>query len=242
MRERSRSRGFFGRNKARPLSPSKQRLMDEDLPHLNLDVCCPPPDNLSDLFSSSVSSFHLEIGFGSGEHLLASATNNPHIGYFGVEPFIDGIPKLLRGIRESNLSNIRIFDDDAILFLDWLPPACLSRIDLLYPDPWHKRRHSKRRFVNPDNIERFGRVLLLGGELRIVSDIADYINWTLRHLSHNEQFEWTARYPSGWREPWDDWHSTRYEQKAIREGRTPCYLNFILQSSSSQGHESGADK
>ena len=231
----------FGRRRSRPLTNRKRRLIAEDLPCLLVDLSSPPPKDLSNLFGSSVTSYRLEIGFGGGEHLSAQALAHRDVGFFGVEPFIDGISKLLSDIREHELTNIRIFDDDATLFLDWLPDDCLSRIDLLYPDPWHKRRHWKRRLVSELNLEKFARVLLPNGIFRFASDIEDYVNWTLRHFGCSERFDWTASSSRDWREAWADWHPTRYEMKAKRAGRIPCYLEFIY-SSSPHGHVSGADR
>ena len=168
----------------------------------------------------------LEIGFGGGEHLVHRASLHPELGFVGCEPFVNGMAKAVSAIAEGKLTNIRLFGEDATALLDWLPDAALSRIDLLYPDPWPKKRHWKRRFVNAGNVKRFHRVLRPGGEFRFASDIENYVNWTLRHVLDHGGFEWTALHPDDWHQPWDEWISTRYEQKAVREGRTPAYFIF----------------
>ncbi len=135
--------------------------------------------------------------------------------------------KALALIERSGLTNVRVSDADAVKVLDWLPPASLDRILLLYPDPWPKKRHFKRRFVGPDNLDRFARVLKPGGAFYFASDIESYVDWTLFHVRRHPAFAWTATRPSDWRTPWDGWPGTRYEAKAIREGRRGVYLTFL---------------
>ena len=228
MRERrSRSsEAFYGRRKGPPLQARKQRLMDESLPRLLIDLGQPVPENLVGLFPQQVKEVFLEIGFGGGEHLAGQAASQPDIGFIGVEPFINGMAKMLGKIEDAGLANVRLYDDDATRLLDWLPENSLSRIDLLYPDPWPKKRHWKRRFVSQINLERFARVLKPGCLFRFASDIDTYVNWTLNQVHTHSQFDWFVETADDWREPWDGWSRTRYEAKAIREGRTPCYLQF----------------
>lgn len=222
---------FYGRRKGPPLGGRKQRLTDELLPRLLVDLAKPTPDHLETLFPDTVSSVNLEIGFGGGEHLAHQAEMHRDVGFVGVEPFINGMAKMLGEIDNRALSNVRLFNDDATLLLDWLPDASLDRIDLLYPDPWPKKRHWKRRFVSQANLTRFQRVLKPGGLFRFASDIDTYINWTLQHVRNHGGFEWQAERADDWRQPWDGWIRTRYEAKAIREGRAPCYLVFRSQDS-----------
>lgn len=220
------SEAFFGRRKGPPLQGRKQRLIEESLPELLIDLELPAPENLSDLFPCAVDSVCLEIGFGGGEHLAEQARAHPEIGFIGVEPFINGMAKMLGKIEDGQLENVRLYNDDATRLLDWLPETSLSRIDLLYPDPWPKKRHWKRRFVNQFNLDRFNRVLKPDGLFRFASDIDTYVNWTLAHVWRHGGFEWLAESPGDWRDPWSGWLRTRYEEKAIREGREPCYLQF----------------
>ena len=151
----------------------------------------------------------------------------PDTGFIGVEPFVNSMAKLLGNLESEGLDNVRLYDDDATRVLDWLPEACIDRIDLLYPDPWPKKKHWKRRFVSRVNLDRFARVLKPGGRFCFASDIDTYVNWTLTHIADHPDFEWSARKAADWREPWQGWPGTRYEAKAIREGRTPCYLEFL---------------
>jgi tRNA (guanine-N7-)-methyltransferase len=157
---------------------------------------------------------------------MVQAHANPHVGFIGVEPFIDGMAKLLSAVAAARTSNIRVHQGDAIDVLTWLPSASLARIDLLYPDPWPKRRHWKRRFVQDRNIAAMIRVLRVGGEFLFATDIADYAAWTLRHMHAATAFEWTAERAEDWRRPWPGFAGTRYEAKARRAGRMPCYLIF----------------
>ena len=192
-----------------------------------MDIAQSTPLCLSDLFPHKPKTTVLEIGFGAGEHLIHQAQANPETGYIGVEPFINSMAKALRSIEVHGLTNIRLYNEDATELLDWLPPNSVDRIDLMYPDPWPKKRHWKRRFVNQKNLDRFARVLKLNGGFHFASDIDTYINWTLNHYHAHPSFEWQANGPQDWRDPFPGWVRTRYETKAIREGRTPCYLKFI---------------
>ena len=226
------SEAFFGRRKGPKLQGRKQRLIDEQLPKLALDLTQPCPSEVSQLFGTGPERLHLEIGFGGGEHLAHQATQNPTTGHMGVEPFINGMAKMLGEIDDRNLQNVRLFGDDATLLLDWLPPDSLDQVDLLYPDPWPKKRHWKRRFVNRTNLDRICRVLKPGGMFRFASDIETYVNWTLVHVHNQGQLQWQAKSSEDWNKPWSGWVRTRYEAKAIREGRTPCYLIFRLPNGS----------
>ena len=154
------------------------------------------------------------------------ARTNPATGFIGVEPFVNSMAKLMARVEEQGLKNIRVHDDDAIEVLDWLPEASIDQIDLLYPDPWPKKRHWKRRFVSDVNLARFTRVLKPGALFCFASDIDTYVNWTLQHVAQHGELEWTARNASDWLTPYADWPSTRYEAKARREGRSSAYLTF----------------
>lgn len=217
---------FYGRRSGKTLKTQQVAVLSGLLPALKLDLKNPPPDRLAALWPEPVSEIRLEIGFGGGEHLLHQARQAPGVGFIGVEPFINSMAKMLAVLESDGLGNIRVHDDDATQVLDWLPDACLDRIDLLYPDPWHKKKHWKRRFVSEVNLDRFARVLKPGGRFCFASDIESYVNWTLLHAAAHPSFEWTAKAAADWRAPWPQWPGTRYEAKAIREGRTPCYLEF----------------
>lgn len=221
-----RAGAFFGRRKAKPLKPAQQVLYRDLLPRLAIDIAQPAPAALDTLFGRKMRDFRLEIGFGGGEHLVHEAGGHPDTGFIGVEPFVNGMAKALASIERCGLTNIRLFHEDAARLLDWLPGGQLARADLLYPDPWPKRRHWKRRFVSEANLDRLARVLAPGGELRFVSDIDSYVNWTLVRLARHPCFEWTAQRAKDWNRPWLGWPGTRYEEKAIRAGRKGTYLIF----------------
>ncbi|MEM7463963.1 MAG: tRNA (guanosine(46)-N7)-methyltransferase TrmB [Pseudomonadota bacterium] len=217
---------LFGRRKSRPLRKLQAEIHARLLPELVIDIGKAAPGELGALFPGLKKDFCLEIGFGGGEHLAERAISNPETGFIGCEPFINGMAKLLAKIDAEAISNIRVFDRDAGLLLSWLPEQSLAQVDLLYPDPWPKKRHLKRRFVNKENLEQMHRVLLKGGEFRFASDIEDYVQWTLDNVASHGGFVWETDLTSKKDIPWEGWYSTRYETKAIREGRKPAYLVF----------------
>ncbi len=225
MHPSQRQGAFFGRRKGHALKPRQAALFDTLLPKLALDLDRPAPPDLPTLFDGA-GEVRLESGFGGGEHLIAEAERSPETGFIGIEPFINGMAKALAAIDDRGLTNIRLHHGDATDVLAWLPNAGLARFDLLYPDPWPKRRHWKRRFVQQNSIAQIARVVRGGGEFRFVTDWPDYAAWTLRHLARAPDFEWTAERADDWRLPWPGFTSTRYEAKAKREGRVPCYLIF----------------
>ncbi|WP_306117356.1 MULTISPECIES: tRNA (guanine(46)-N(7))-methyltransferase TrmB [unclassified Roseitalea] len=215
---------FFGRRRGKALKPRQAQALATRLPELRIDPGVPAPADIARLFPHSPQTVVLEIGFGGGEHLLAHARRRPEAGFIGVEPFVNSMAKLLVALERTPAPNIRVYDDDATQLLDWLPDASIDEIDLLYPDPWPKPRHFKRRFVNRTNLDRFARVMKPGGVFRFASDIDSYVNWTLRHVGGHRCFAWTARRARDWRRPFPHWPGTRYEQKALAEGRKPAYL------------------
>jgi tRNA (guanine-N7-)-methyltransferase len=216
----------YGRRKGHRLSARKQRLIDTVLPALRLDLEAEPPRPLRALFTPSARHVALEIGFGAGEHLAHQAARHPEHGFIGCEVFINGVAALLSHIEEKGLGNIRIHDGDARELLDWLPDASLDQVFILFPDPWPKTRHHKRRLISPQVLEALARVMKPGAELRIASDIPDYVRATLLEVHRSRCFDWCAEDAFGWRDPPADWPGTRYEAKALREGRRCCYLAF----------------
>ncbi len=219
-------RAFFGRRKGHPLRPQQAALFDALLPRLALDLQHPAPAAMTSLFPATVEAIRLEIGFGGGEHLVAEAEREPHTGFIGCEPFVNGMAKALAAIETRKLGNIRLHFGDATVLLPWLPDASVARVDLIYPDPWPKRRHWKRRFIQHGSLGELARVLRTGGEFRFASDSADYAAWTLRHVLASKDFAWTAERADDWRLPWPGFTSTRYEAKAKRAGRAPSYFIF----------------
>ncbi len=217
---------FFGRRKGKPLRERQAEGLATVLPALKLDLAAPAPTRIETLFPNAVHDIRLEIGFGGGEHLIHRAQESPQTGFIGVEPFVNSMAKLVGRVTDLGLTNIRLYDDDATQVLDWLPAGSIDRIDLLYPDPWPKRKHWKRRFVSQVNLQRFFRVLTPGGLFLFASDIDSYVNWTLLHCRQHGGFEWQARQSSDWLTPFAGWPGTRYEAKARREGRSSAYLTF----------------
>ena len=224
---------FYGRRKGHALRSHHLQLMEELLPKLRFDLSTPFPSPQRKLGSSfdmesgvrrnDIDTVWLEIGFGGGEHLAHQAELHPHINFIGAEPFINGVAKLLALIEEKRLANIRIHDGDARYLLEALPGASLERIYLLYPDPWPKARHAKRRFVNAETLAHFHRLLKPGGIFLFASDIADYVDWTRQHMAAHGGFMEKGN-PL---EPFENWRATRYEAKARREGRETVYLSCL---------------
>ena len=222
-------RNFYGRLKGKHLKDSQKGYLEEDLAALSpgavdWDVN-PSRDNLNLEALFNGKDVWLEVGFGGGEHVVHQARENPDIGLIGCEPYINGVAMLLGKIRKANVDNLRIYPGDVRDMFDVLPEASVSKAFLLYPDPWPKARHHRRRFVTPEHLDPLVRVLKPGAEFRVATDIPDYVRQTLEEVP-KAGFEWLAESAQDWRTPWDDWISTRYEQKALREGRTPHYLTF----------------
>lgn len=225
----------YGRRRGRKLSPRQERLMAELLPRLAPDLAAPSPIPLGLLFDATVvggrpktheKDIWLEIGFGGGEHLLWQARNNPEVGIIGAEPFEDGVVKVLAAIEDEGLGNVSVHADDARALLRWLPDASIARAFILFPDPWPKRRHQKRRLVARPLLALLARVMRPGAELRIATDIGDYARTMMMAFQSSPEFVWLAEGPEDWRHRPRDWPPTRYEAKAVREGRRSAYLRF----------------
>lgn len=222
-------RNFYGRLKGKHLKKSQEGYLEEDLAALSPgavgwdDNPARTPLNLRGLFGAR--DVWLEVGFGGGEHVIHQAAQNPQVGIIGCEPYINGVAMLLGKVRKASVDNLRIHPGDVRDMFDVLPDASIAKAFLLYPDPWPKARHHRRRFVTPEHLEPLARVLKPGAEFRVATDIPDYVRQTLEEVP-KAGFDWLAEGPQDWRTPWNDWISTRYEQKALREGRTPHYLTF----------------
>jgi len=221
-------RRLWGRAKGKPLSRYQAGLVTDKLPDIALDIQKP----LAGL--AHYKNIRLEVGFGGAEHLLHRARENPDTGFIGVEPFLNGIAKALAGIEKSNqanisLANIQLHHGDLWQFLENVPDNSLDHIDILYPDPWPKPRHYKRRLIKADLIAEFHRILKPGKELHFASDIPSYIDWALARILKHGGFAWNPESTADWQTPYSSWPSTRYEAKALREGRTPHYFTFIRQ-------------
>ncbi|ASP20570.1 tRNA (guanine-N(7)-)-methyltransferase [Antarctobacter heliothermus] len=222
-------RNFYGRIRGKTLRPKQEEYLQEDLDKLSpgpVDWEENPdrtPLDLRGVFGDAP--VWLEIGFGGGEHLVHQAVQNPGVGLIGAEPFINVVAMLLGKIRDAGVQNLRVYPGDVRNLFDVLPDQSVSKAFLLYPDPWPKKKHHRRRFVTAEHLEPLHRVLKPGAEFRVATDIPDYVRQTLVEVP-KAGFEWLAERPADWRDPWADWHSTRYEQKALRAGRVPHYLTF----------------
>lgn len=218
---------LYGRRKGKRLRAGRKALIDSNLSSLkiNLDNCLEPLTG-ENLFRRRVDALWLEIGFGSGEHIAAQAMAHPNIGFIGAEVFENGIASLLQHCEQKNLPNIRIFNDDVRALIPALEGGALERVFLLYPDPWPKTRHAKRRFICAESLSKLARVMAPGAELRIATDHPTYIRWCLLHGPIHPYFDWKVSSPDDWRQRPSDSIATRYEEKALREGRSPVYLNL----------------
>ena len=222
-------RNFYGRRKGKHLKASQEAYLAEDLAGLSpgpvgWDVNPERvPLDLGALFGGR--EVWLEVGFGGGEHMVAQAAANPDVGIIGAEPYINGVAMLLGKLRGAGADNVRIHPGDARDLFDVLPEASVAKAFLLYPDPWPKARHHRRRFVTPEHLKPLARVLKPGAVFRIATDIPDYVRQALLEVPR-VGFDWLAEGPQDWRTPWADWTRTRYEAKAVREGRMPHYLTF----------------
>lgn len=214
----------FGRIKGRPLSGRQQALLDTLLPRIALPAA-PPAGYDPRCLMPEAAGVSLEIGFGGGEHLAGRARQQPDWLFMGAEPFLEGVAKALAAIEAGGLSNVRLLPGDARPLLAALAPGCLDRLDILFPDPWHKARHNKRRLIQPDFLQHAHRALKPGGRLRFATDWADYADWTLRAAGRHGGFDWTAERPADWTAPPPGHVRTRYEDKRLGDC-APIWLDF----------------
>ena len=222
-------RNFYGRIKGKALNAAQDRYLEEDLPRLSVAGITREenpertPLDMQELAGGRP--LWLEIGFGGGEHLVHQALQNPDVQFLGVEPYVNGVAMLLGKMRKAGVRNIKLHMGDARNLMDVLPDEAVSKAFLLYPDPWPKLRHHRRRFVTPEHLIPLNRCLKTGTKFRVATDVEDYVRQTLQEVP-KAGFDWLAEGPKDWRAPWGDWISTRYEKKALREDRTPHYLTF----------------
>jgi tRNA (guanine-N7-)-methyltransferase len=220
-------RRVYGRRFGRKLRDSQKDLLAEVMPKVRVPALEPGARlDPASLFDTPKRDFWLEIGFGGGEHLVWQADQNPDVGLIGAEPFLNGVVSGLGHIHREQVTNVRVWPDDARPLMDALPEGCLGRAFILFPDPWPKKRHNNRRFVQKENLDSLARLLRFGAELRMASDDQDYVAWMLAETTPHPAFAWLAEGPSDWRERPRDWPATRYEEKARAKGIQPSFLRF----------------
>lgn len=215
----------YGRIKSRVLKPRQASLMDSLLPRVSLpDPKVGPLDPAA--LMPGAEEVWLEIGFGGGEHLAAQAERRPETLFIGCEPFLNGVGSALRHLDERNLANVRLHAGDARDVLAALPDGVVDRVFVLFPDPWPKARHHKRRLVQPDTVAELARLLKPGGALRFATDWADYADWSLERFRADPRLRWTAARADDWRTPPADHVTTRYEEKKLGDC-APVFLDFV---------------
>lgn len=206
------------------LRPGQKRLIRELLPRVRLTI--PPFACLQQGAEIPVAGrpVWLEIGFGAGEHLAAQAERHRETNFIGCEVFENGVAKLLERMERQRLNNIRVFNQDALLLIETMPTVSVDRVFILFPDPWPKRRHAKRRIISLETLDSLAAIMKDGAELRVATDDRDYVCWIIELLTDHPAFEWLARRPTDWRERPEDWPPTRYEKKALAAGRLPVFF------------------
>jgi tRNA (guanine-N7-)-methyltransferase len=226
-------RAFFGRRSGKKLHDGQKAQVAEILPRfeVQLDGQLDPASLFPDAHRIVI-----EIGYGGGEHLARKAQEEPGTGFIGCEVFTGGIGKMAQAIEARGLTNVRLFTDDALKLLLALPDASVDAVYLLYPDPWPKTRHHKRRFVSPVTLAELARVIRPGGTFYFATDIEDYADWTLAHIVRAPQFTYLPGAPGSWHQPYPGWQPTRYEQKARREGRMLSFYFAFLRQTPSLAH------
>ena len=215
---------LYGRSSGHKLRKGQAELIEKLLPQIEVPA---EGDVTARRLFGEDRPLHLEIGFGSGEHLANRADMLPDHGFIGCEPFLNGVATALGHVRDKHLANVRLWRGDALEVLDRVPDGALSFLYLLHPDPWPKARHAKRRMINDAPVEMFASKLRPGGEFRLATDDPTYLNWALMVMQrHQNAFDWLAEKPEDFLQPPGGWIETRYGAKARREGRRPYYLRY----------------
>lgn len=224
-------RKHYGRRKGPKLRARQKGLLETLLPRLALAP--EPGHDPRKYFAASssavgrLSDVWLEVGFGAGEHLAWQVEAHPEVGFIGAEPYVAGMAKLLAKLAEKNPNNVRLYTEDVRDVIAALPDASVGRVFILFPDPWPKTRHHKRRLIQTAMLDELARITRPGGELRFATDDAGYLAWALERFLAHPAFAWAAESSSDWRVRTIDWPETRYEAKAKRAGRTCTYLRFM---------------
>ncbi len=218
---------YYGRRRTRSLRPRQRRLLVESLPAVRVDLVSAAPLDPATLFPHPVTDVWLEIGFGAGEHLAWQAQVHPDIGMIGAEPYMNGVARLLASIEQRQLRNLRILADDARPLLAKLADRSLGRAFLLFPDPWPKTRHHRRRIFGWPFLDSLGRILRPGAELRVATDDSAYLRWIMHRALAHPDFEWMADGRADWEHRPPDWPETRYERKCHTAGRRPVFVRLV---------------
>lgn len=221
-----RKTSFYGRRKGKSLRARQASLQQSMLPNVRVELSTLRSEMMASLGFEKANPVWLEIGFGGGEHLASEAKLHPEICFIGCEPFVNGVAKLLGLIEQQGITNIRVHDEEVADLIANLPDDSIEQVSILYPDPWPKTRHKKRRLISTEFLANLARVMKPGSELRFATDIDDYAGWTLSRILESPHFLWNPVSLSDWEKPWRNWPGTRYEDKAFREGRNPVYLTF----------------
>ena len=222
---------FYGRKRGKKLSGLQEQFISNYLPKISLGGISYEENpsrekiKIEEIFGEKCPVW-LEIGFGGGEHLLAIAKKNTNNGIIGCEPYVNGVAMLLPRLEKENLTKVRIFMDDARVLLEVLPDVSIEKLFLLFPDPWPKTKHKRRRLINKESLQSFKRVLMIDALIYIATDVDDYVKNVLEIFYGEETFEWIATSASDWRNPWEDWEATRYFEKAKASGRKTTFLIF----------------
>ena len=230
-KENSHRFNFYGRRRGKKISSLQRNHLDKFLPAitpLGIDYEENPNRkkiSFIEIFGSDCPVW-IEVGFGGGEHLLSIAKENRDVGFIGCEPYINGVAMFLPKLLSSNLSNVRVIMDDARILFEVVPNSSVSKLFLLFPDPWPKRRHNRRRFINTESLKTLKRILKSDGLLYVATDVDEYVRHVLEKLCVEKEFEWIADGPDDWRKPWRGWKSTRYAEKATSLGKKITYLIF----------------
>lgn len=218
---------IYGRRQGKPLKKASAARFEKYFPLYSINISDDEKIKPEQLFDHSPKEIWLEIGFGKGEHLAAQSIDNSKVGIIGCEPFLNGVSGLIDHIDKEKINNVRFYMDDARLLMDAIPENSISRAFILFPDPWRKKRHYKRRVVNQGNLQVLARILKDNSELRIATDHNDYCRWIIARLMENENFIWRSEHPDDWHKRPIDWPATRYEEKALKSGRKSTYMTFI---------------
>lgn len=220
-------RGFFGRRTGKRLNTARSEALENLLPEISVDPALFDGGfKLADIFPTPYKTNILEIGFGTGEHLLGLIERHPDAGFIGIEPFVNGMATFLRDLKETDMRHVRVFMDDAMMLVDALEDECLDKIYILNPDPWHKARHHKRRIIRKDTLDQYARVLKLGGQIISSTDVPYLAEWIVEKATEHERFDWASGAQESWKTRPDWWIDNKYATKGAKGASEMHYMVF----------------